>query len=158
MTDYLFYGDTERSFAMRHELPVVIGDAFLLAVVDGSVHAAVSFLDRSRVAAAAPQAVLYDFNDLGFGELRMSGMSSFEIDLELASRTAAAIGVRETVADPEMPVAVADRLRRDGIVLHLDHAAVAARRRVKSCASGRPLKPPFRRTSGSSETFCSLSG
>ena len=54
MTDVLFYGDTERSYAMRHELPVVIGDPFLLAVVDGRLHLAVSFLDRSRVEAAAP--------------------------------------------------------------------------------------------------------
>ena len=33
-----------------------------------------------------------------------------------------------------MPVAIADRLRSDGIVLHPDHQAVAARRRVKSAA------------------------
>jgi hypothetical protein len=26
MTDFLFYGDTERSAAMRHELPVSIGE------------------------------------------------------------------------------------------------------------------------------------
>jgi Xaa-Pro aminopeptidase len=134
MTDVLFYGDTERSYAMRHELPVVIGDPFLLAVVAGRLHVAVSFLDRSRVEAVAPEAVLYDFGELGFGELRMSGLSSFEIDLELASRAAAAIGIREAVADPELPFAVADRLRADGIVLDLDHAAIAARRRVKSVA------------------------
>jgi len=35
MTDVLFYGDTLRSAAMRHELPVAIIDPFLLAVVDG---------------------------------------------------------------------------------------------------------------------------
>jgi Xaa-Pro aminopeptidase len=33
-----------------------------------------------------------------------------------------------------MPVAVADRLRSDGIVMHPDHEAIAARRRVKSAA------------------------
>jgi Xaa-Pro aminopeptidase len=130
--DFLFYGDTERSYAMRHELPVAIGDPFLLGIVDGQLHVAVSFLDRSRVAAAVPDAVLHDFNDLGFGELRMSGRGWFEIELELASRTAAATGVRTAVADPEMPFAVADRLRADGIELLLDEPAVAARRRVKS--------------------------
>jgi Xaa-Pro aminopeptidase len=132
MTDFVFYGDTERSYAMRHELPVVIGDAFLLAIVDGRLHLAVSFLDRERVVEAVPDAVLYDYGDLGFGELRMSGRSLFEIELELASRTAAAIGLREVVADPDMPFAVADRLRADGITLHLDQPAVAARRRSKS--------------------------
>src|SRR4051794_11387071 len=119
---------------MRHELPVVIGDPFVLAVVDGQLHVAVSFLDRARVAATVPDATLHDFNDLGFGELRMSGRSWFEIDIELAARTAAAIGIREAVADPDMPVAVADRLRADGITLQLDQAAISARRRVKSAA------------------------
>ena len=132
MTDFVFYGDTERSYAMRHELPVVIGDPFLMAIVDGRLHLAVSFLDRGRVAEVLPEAVLYDYTDLGFGELRLSGRSLFEIELELASRAAAAIGIREAVADPDMPFAVADRLRADGIALELDQPAVAERRRSKS--------------------------
>ena len=134
MTDFVFYGDTERSYAMRHELPVVIGDAFLLAIVDGRTHVAVSFLDRPRVQAAMPDAVLHDFSDLGFGELRLSGRSAFEVELELASRAAAASGIREAIADPDMPFAIADRLRADGITLLLDEPAVAERRRVKSHA------------------------
>jgi len=134
MTDFLFYGDTERSAAMRHELPVPIGDPFLLAVVDGRMHVSVSNLERGRVEAAAPDAVLHDLADLGLYEMLGSGMSFHEIDLELASRTAAAIGIREALADPELPVAVADRLRSDGIVLTPDHSAVAGRRRVKSAA------------------------
>jgi Xaa-Pro aminopeptidase len=134
MTDFLFHGDTERSAAMRHELPVSIGDAFLLAVTGERLHVMVNSLERARVAAAAPDAVLHDIADLGFLELLESGMSFHEIDVELASRAAAAIGIREAVADPEMPVVIADRLRADGIVIHPDHQAVAARRRVKSAA------------------------
>ena len=83
MTDFLFYGDTERSPAMRHELPVAIGDPFLLAVIDGRMQVAVSGLERDRVAAAAPDAVLHDFADLGFYELLKSGLSLHELDLEL---------------------------------------------------------------------------
>ena len=132
MTDFVFYGDTERSYTMRHELPVVIGDPFLMAIVDGRLHLAVSFLDRGRVAEVLPEAVLHDYTDLGFGELRLSGRSLFEIELELASRAAAAIGIRDAVADPDMPFAIADRLRADGIALLLDQPAVAARRRSKS--------------------------
>ena len=134
MTDFLFYGDTERSPAMRHELPVAIGDPFLLAVIDGRMQVAVSGLERDRVVAATPDAVLHDFADLGLYELLKSGLSLHELDLELASRAAAAMGVREAVADPEMPVAVADRLRSDGLLVHPDHAAIAARRRSKSAA------------------------
>ena len=134
MTHYLFHGDTERSAAMRHELPVAIGDPFLLAVVDGRTHVTVSNLERERVVAAAPDAVLHDIADLGFYELLDSGLSFYEIDLELASRAVAAMGVREAIVDPEMPVGVADRLRSDGIVLHPNQKAIAARRRRKSAA------------------------
>ena len=42
------------------------------------------------------------------------------------------MGIREAIVDPQMPVAVADRLRADGFVLTPDQDAVAARRRVKS--------------------------
>ena len=54
MTDVLFYGDTQSSAAMRHELPVAIGDPFLLAVVGGRLHVMASNLERNRIAAAAP--------------------------------------------------------------------------------------------------------
>ena len=134
MPDFVFYGDTERSSVMRHELPVTIGDAFMLAIVDGRMHVAVSPLESSRVKAAAPEAVLHDYADLGFGELRQQGLSLHQIELELASRAAAAMGLREAVADPDMPVAIADRLRADGLTLHIDYDAVAGRRRAKSAA------------------------
>jgi hypothetical protein len=55
------------------------------------VHVTVSGLEHARVAAAAPDAVLHTFADLGLHELLGSGLSHQEIDLELASRGAAAI-------------------------------------------------------------------
>jgi Xaa-Pro aminopeptidase len=134
MTTFLFYGDTERSAAMRHELPVAIMDPFLLAVVGGQTHVVVSGIEHDRVAATVPDTVLHDIAGLGFHELLDSGMSAHQVDLELAARGAAAMGIRQAVADPDMPVAVADRLRSDGIDLTLDAGAVAARRRVKSAA------------------------
>ena len=91
-----------------------------------------SGLERARIEAAAPDAVLHDYDELGFRELLESGMSRHELELELASRAAAAMGIRAATADPDMPVAVADRLRADGVVLHLDDDAISARRRVKS--------------------------
>jgi Xaa-Pro aminopeptidase len=134
MTDLLFYGDTERSHAMRHELPVSIGDPFLLGIIGGRLHIMVSPLESSRIEEVAPDAVYHDLADLGFQELRESGLRMHQLDLELVSRAAAAMGVREAVVDPEMPVAVADRLRADGIALRPDHDAIASRRRVKSPA------------------------
>ncbi len=134
MTDFLFYGDTERSAALRHELPIAILDPFLLGIVGGRMHVMASPLEVERIAAATPDAVLHDLRTLGLHELLASGLDEHELDLELASRAAAAMGVREAVVDPDMPVAVADRLRADGVALHPDANAVASRRRVKSAA------------------------
>jgi Xaa-Pro aminopeptidase len=128
----LLYGDTERNAALRHELPIPIMDPFLLGVIDGRLHVMASNLERDRIAEAAPEAVLHDVRDLGFYELMESEISREEMSIELASRAAAAMGVREATVDPEMPVIVADRLRADGIELTPDPAAVQARRRVKS--------------------------
>jgi len=134
MTDLLFYGDTQRSAAMRHELPVAIMDPFLLGVVDGRLHVTVSNLESDRVVAAAPEAVLHDIADLGFYELLGSGMTAYEIERELVSRAVAAMDVREATVDPDMPVGIADRLRADGVVLQPDKQAIAERRRRKSTA------------------------
>ena len=117
---------------MRRELPISIGDPFLLGIIGGRLHIMVSPLESSRIEAVAPDAVYHDLADLGFQELRESGLKMHELDLELVARAAAAMAVREAVVDPEMPVAVADRLRADGIVLRPDHDAIASRRRVKS--------------------------
>jgi Xaa-Pro aminopeptidase len=59
MTDLLFYGNAEHSAAMRHELPVAIMDPFLLAVVGGRTHVMVNGIERDRVTAAAPEAILW---------------------------------------------------------------------------------------------------
>lgn len=79
MTDFLFHGDTERSAAMRHELPISIGDPFLLGIVGGRMHVMASTLERTRIAGAAPDVILHDIADLGFYELLESGMSSHEL-------------------------------------------------------------------------------
>jgi Xaa-Pro aminopeptidase len=134
MTDLLLYGDTERSAALRHELPIVVGDPFLFAEVGGRTILLTNTLERERMAAARPDAELIEATDLGFHELLRGGQSRDEILLELVSRAVAQLGVREAIVDPQFPVAVADRLRADGVVLRPDHAAVAQRRRVKSPA------------------------
>ena len=125
----LLYGDTERNAALRHELPIVVIDPFLFGVVDGRAHVMVSALERERVAEALPDAELHDVRDLGFYELIDGELSRDAVTLELASRAAAAMGVREAIVDPDFPVAIADRLRADGIELTPDAEAVAARRR-----------------------------
>jgi len=136
----LVYGGTERSAALRHELPIVIPDPFLLGVIDGRHHVMVNSLERERVAAALPDAELYDVRDLGFHELLGGDLSRDAVDVELASRAAAAIGVEDALVDPDFPIAIADRLRSDGIALTPDAEAFASRRRVKSPAELQGIK------------------
>ncbi len=132
MSDLLLYGDTVRSAALRHEIPVSIGDPFLYAERDGQAYVAVSSLERERIAAARPDARLLDLDDLGFYELLDSGLTRDEVFLELTSRAARASGVREAIVDFDFPLGVAERLRADGIALTVDEAAIAFRRRRKS--------------------------
>jgi Xaa-Pro aminopeptidase len=131
MPDVLLYGDTERSPALRHEIPIVIGDPFLYAEVGGQPFLLTNALEADRMAAARPDAELIHYDDVGFRELLTTGRSRGEIVLEMTSRAVARTGVREAVVNPEFPLAVADRLRSDGIVLTVDADAFALRRRVK---------------------------
>ena len=101
----LLYGDTERSAALRHELPIVVPDPFLLGVVDGRRHGMVNSLERERVAKALPDAELHDVRDLGFYELlgrrALPRRGQPRAD---QSRAAAAMGVAEALVDPDFPV------------------------------------------------------
>ena len=49
--DVLLYGDTERSAALRHEIPLAIGDPFLYVEVDGRRVVLTNALERDRIAA-----------------------------------------------------------------------------------------------------------
>jgi Xaa-Pro aminopeptidase len=134
MPDLLLYADTERSAALRHEIPIAIGDPFLYAEVGGRSVILTGSLERERIAAVRPDAELIDYDDVGFYELLRGGQSREQIMLEMASRAVARIGLRDAIVDLEFPVGLADRLRADGVTLTPDHEAVAQRRRAKSDA------------------------
>jgi Xaa-Pro aminopeptidase len=128
----LIYGDTERSATLRHEVPVAIGDPFLFVQNDGAPLIVTNALERERIARAVPDAELVLMNELGFFDLIHGGMARDEAELEVVSRAVARAGVREASVPPELPVAVADRLRADGIELTVDGHAFEARRRSKN--------------------------
>jgi Xaa-Pro aminopeptidase len=134
MPDFLLYSDTERSAALRHEVPLAIGDPFLYGEVGGRTVILTGSLERDRIAAARPDAEIIDFADVGFYELLRGDQTRDEIMLELVSRAVAQMGIREAIVDAEFPLAAADRLRADGVTLTPDHETVALRRRVKSPA------------------------
>jgi len=131
-TALLLYGDTERNAALRHELPLAIMDPFVLGIVDGRTHVMASPIEADRVRAAAPDIVLHEYRELGFYELLDGDISRDQLDLELASRAVAAMGVESAVVDREFPLVVADRLRADGVELRPDPEQVDARRRAKA--------------------------
>jgi Xaa-Pro aminopeptidase len=132
MAALLLYGDTETNAALRHELPMAIGDPFLLAVDGAGTWIMCSQIERARVAACRPDAELLDIDGLGFHELLESGMTRSELWLELTARAAARTGIRAAIVEFQFPLGLAERLRADGIELSLDDDAVKARRRAKS--------------------------
>jgi len=134
MANLLLYGDTERSAALRHEIPIAIIDPLVYAELDGRAFIQASLLERDRLAAVRPDAELIDIADLGFHELLESGMTADEVWLELACRTVARVGVRETIVDFDFPLGLAERLRADGVALTVDDPAIKLRRRAKSDA------------------------
>src|SRR5437764_3884845 len=134
MANLLLYGDTERSAALRHEIPIAIIDPLVYAELDGRAFIQASLLERDRLAAARPDAELIDIADLGFHQLIESGMAADEVWLELACRTVARVGVREAIVDFDFPLGLAERVRADGVVLTVDDQAIKLRRRAKSDA------------------------
>ena len=133
MTAVLLYGDTIRYPALRHEVPLEITDPFLFVARDGRAHVLTSALESARIAEALPGVELALFEQLGFYEL-LEDMPYEEAELETAVRALRSWGVEDAVVPPDLPVAVADRLRGAGFGIAVDVRAVAARRRVKTPA------------------------
>src|SRR5512132_4305572 len=134
MSGLLLYGDTERSSALRHEVPIPIGDPFLFAELDGKQYVLTSRLEEDRVRRALPDAELLDYFALGYKELAESGLSIAEASREVEARAVREIGIAEAIVPGNFPLALGDRLRDDGIVLTVDDAAVDLRRRAKTPA------------------------
>jgi Xaa-Pro aminopeptidase len=135
MATFLLYGDTVRYPALRHELPLAIIDPMLLAIRDdGSTAILTSSLEAARIAEAAPDAEQVLLDELGFYEMLADGVQRDEAELEVALRAVHRWGIERAIVPPDLPVAVADKLRGAGIELDVDTKAVEARRRAKSAA------------------------
>jgi Xaa-Pro aminopeptidase len=132
--DALIWGDTERSPAMRHEVPLAIGDPFLYLETDGHRAVLTSALEDERIARAAPGVERLLGDELGRDELIEAGLSRDEIERELCVRAARRLGIRRAAVPPEFPLALAERLRAEDIELVVDDELFEARRRHKSGA------------------------
>jgi Xaa-Pro aminopeptidase len=134
MANVLIFGDTVRSPAMRHELPLSVGDPFLYLETDGRRAVVTNALEVDRIAKAAPEVQRMLMNELGMDELIAEGRTRADVEREVCVRAAAAFGLRSAVVPPEFPVALADRLRAEGMELTPDDEEFDARRRRKTAA------------------------
>ncbi len=130
--DVLIWGDTERSPAMRHEVPLGIGDPFLYMEVNGRRAVLTNALEDERIAQAAPDVERLLGDELGRDELVESGLPAEEIERELCLRAARTLGIDRAVVPPDFPLGLADRLRAEQIELTVDEEVFETRRRRKS--------------------------
>jgi Xaa-Pro aminopeptidase len=134
MAAILLYGDTIRYPAVRHEVPVEIVDPLLFVAHDGKRRVLTSSLEAARIGDAVPGVELLLFEELGYFELLEEGKPYEEAELEIVVRALKEWGVEGAAVPADLPVAVADRLRDEGIAIEVDVRAVHARRRVKTPA------------------------
>jgi Xaa-Pro aminopeptidase len=134
MAALLLHGDTERSAALRHEIPLAIIDPLLFGEVDGRTYVLTSLLEAERVKRALPGVELLDFFELGYKDLVRDGMSFRDAAREVEARAVREIGLTEAIVPGDFPLGLGDRLRQDGVVLTVDDAAVELRRRAKTPA------------------------
>src|SRR4051794_41345748 len=116
----LLYGDTVRYPSMRHEVPLEIIDPFLFVARDGDAFVLTNPLEAERIARALPDAQLLGIDELGLYELVKEGMPRDDAELEVAVRALRRWGIEHAAIAPDLPVAVADRLRAEGIRLEVD--------------------------------------
>ncbi|MFL5921910.1 MAG: M24 family metallopeptidase [Gaiellaceae bacterium] len=140
----LLYGNTERSAAMRHEIPLAIIDPLLFAEVDGRRYVLTTHLESERVKRALGEVEVLDYIELGYRELVSGGMSFPEAAREIEARAVRQIGLGEAAVPGDFPLGLGDRLRADGVVLTVDDSAVELRRRAKSAAELEGIRAAVR--------------
>jgi Xaa-Pro aminopeptidase len=128
----LLFGDTQRYAALRHEVPITIIDPLMWAQLNGRPVILTSRLEQDRIAAVLPDAEILDYFAFGMKELREQGLTHAAAECEVAARVARHLGLTEIVVPGNFPVALADRLRADGVGVRIDDESFEARRRVKS--------------------------
>jgi Xaa-Pro aminopeptidase len=130
--DVLIYGDTVRSPALRHEVPVAIPDGFLYAEKGDRRAVILHSLEIPRVREEAPELEIVPIETLGSDELYAQGLEGWEIELELAVRGCRELGMKRAAVPPTFPVSHADHLRANGIEVVVDRDLFNDRRRSKN--------------------------
>jgi Xaa-Pro aminopeptidase len=130
--DLLVRGDTVRSPELRHEVPVVIADAFLYAEKGDRRAVVIHSLEIPRIRESAPELEIVPVEQLGADELYAAGKRGWEVELELALRACRELGIEKATVPATFPVAHADHLRANGIEIVVDRDLFDNRRRSKN--------------------------
>jgi Xaa-Pro aminopeptidase len=94
----------------------------------------IASMEAGRIQEAASDVEIVDPYELGLDELIARGLQWHDLDPELCARAAARLGARRLVVPAALPVAVADRLRADGIEVVPDETEFIRRRRAKNAS------------------------
>ena len=132
MPDVLIHGDTVRSPELRHEVPVMIPDAFLYAEKDGRRTVVLHALEIPRVREEAPELEIIPLEQLGSDELYSQGKQVWEIQLELALRACRELGITAAAVPAGFPIGHADHLRANGVEIGIDRDLFDNKRRSKN--------------------------
>jgi Xaa-Pro aminopeptidase len=125
------YGDTERSPALRHEVPLAIIDPFLYLESNGTRAVLTNVIELPRISELEGLDVIVD-SELGWDELLAEGRERWDAEFEVAVRAVERLGITEAAVPPEFPIELADRLRERGVGLRADPAEFIRRRRAKT--------------------------
>ena len=128
----LICGDSIRSPEMRHEVPLAVGDPFLYMEVDGRRAVVTNPLEVDRIAEAAPDLERILTDELGQDELIAQGLARPLVEREVFVRGVQRLGIGAAAVPPDFPVALADRLRQEGVELVVDDDLFIERRRRKT--------------------------
>ena len=110
-------------------------DPFLYVARGDDAFVLTSALEAGRIQAVLPRAAVQLRDAFGWYELIEQGMPREEAELQVAVRALREWGIEEEAVVPgDFPVAVADRLRDEGLRLLVDSEAMQGRRRVKTPA------------------------
>src|SRR4051794_21630260 len=95
----LIYGDTVRSPALRHEIPLSIVDPFLYLESNGTRAVLASSLELPRIEELGGLEIVTE-QDLGWDELLASGRERWDLEFEIAVLAVERYGLKEAVVPP----------------------------------------------------------
>ena len=156
MTPILLHAESTANADMYAATGFLAGDPFGCLIDGDSLVLLVGDFERPRAQRESRATEVVIGSELGLAELFERGISIEEIERELTVRLLDRYGVRELIVPDWLPVALADRIRAEGIELDVRGELMAERRRSKSAADLASTIEAQRVTSASMELIRSL--